>query len=126
MVKYFRDFQTLLQKISDYLPDKIKWWDEEEFGIRFLNIRKCSSSKKVNHFRSSSIKAEKELVKDCWQKCLDNRDKSIPAYKIIVSNRDVLLQETLDFFLVNRLLRMFQINLAIIYQIQHLIVTPQT
>ena len=64
---------------------------------RFIDISKCSSSKKVNHFRSSSIKAEEELLKDFWQKYLDNRDKLIPAYKIIVNNKHVLLK-TLDFF----------------------------
>ena len=94
---YFRDFETLLQNISDYLLAKAKWWVEEEFGVRFLDISKCSSSKKVNRFRSSSIKAEEELLKDCWQKCLDNRDKLILAYQIIVNNKDVLLK-TLDFF----------------------------
>ena len=69
--------------------DTTKWWVEEEFVIRFLDISKCSSSKKVIHFRSFSIKAEEELLKDCWQKCLDNRNKLIPAYKIIedVSNK---------------------------------------
>ena len=97
MKKYFSDFQTLLQNISDYLLDKTKWWVEEEFGIRFLNISKCSNSKKVNHFRSSSIKAEEEFLKDCWQKCLDNKGKLIRAYKITLNDRDVLLK-TMDFF----------------------------
>ena len=84
--------------MDDYLLDKTKWWVEEQFGIKFLDISKCSGSKKVNHFRSSSIKDEEKLLKDCWRNCLDNRDKLIPAYKIIVNNKDVLLQKTLDKF----------------------------
>ena len=47
---------------------------------------------KAKHFRSSSIKAEEELLKDCRQKCLDNRDKLIPAYYIIVKKKDALLK----------------------------------
>ena len=46
MKKYVRDFQILRQNISDHLLDKTKWWVEEEFGIKFLDILKCSSSKK--------------------------------------------------------------------------------
>ena len=42
----FRDFQTLLQNIPDYLLVKAKWWVEKEFGVGFLNIPKCHNFKK--------------------------------------------------------------------------------
>ena len=59
----FRDFQTLLQNISDYLLVKTKCWVEKEFGAGFLNIPKCQNFKNASNFCSSSIKAEEELLK---------------------------------------------------------------
>ena len=59
----------------------------EEFAAKFLDISKCSSSRKVNHFYSP-FNAEKELLKDCYEKFLDGGDKLILASKIVVNNKD--------------------------------------
>lgn len=59
----FRDLQTLLQYISDYLLVKTKCWIEKEFVVGFLNIPECQNFKNVSNFYSSSTKAEEKLLK---------------------------------------------------------------
>ena len=66
--RYFRDYQTLLENIADYLIDDTKWWVEENSGVKFLDLSNISHTKKLHHFRSSSIKAEEGFVKNCWKK----------------------------------------------------------
>ena len=64
--RYFRDYQTLLENIADYLIDDTKWWVEEDSGVKFLDLSNISHTKELHHFRSSSIKTEEDFAKNCW------------------------------------------------------------
>ena len=68
--KYFRDYQILLENIADYLIDETQWWDEEESGVKFLDLSEIMFSKQLHHFRSSTIKVEDDFTNSCWEKCL--------------------------------------------------------
>ena len=75
--RYFREYQTLLENIADS-----------------SNI---NHTKGLHHFRSSSIKAEENFVKNCWKKCLD-KTNLIPACKVVISDEEMFL-DTLHFFM---------------------------
>ena len=70
----------MLENTADYLVDDTKWWVEEDSGVKFLDSSNISHTKKLHHFRSSSIKVEEDFVKICWEKCLD-KTNLIPHIK---------------------------------------------
>ena len=86
----------MLENIADYLIDDTKRWVEKDSGVKFLDLSNISHTKKFHHFRSSSIKAEEEFVKNCWKKCLD-KTNLIPAYKIVINDEEMFL-DTLHYF----------------------------
>ena len=88
--RYFRDYQTLLENIADYLIDDTKWWVEEDSGVKFLDLSNISHTKKLHHFCFSSIKAEDDFVKKCWKKYLD-KSNLIPAYKVVINDEKMFL-----------------------------------
>ena len=59
---YPYEYQSHLERISDYLLDQIKWWEETDHGVMFYDIEKNQkiegSKLKMHHFRSYSIKGE--------------------------------------------------------------------
>ena len=94
--RYFRDCQTLLENIADYLADGTKCWVEEDSGVKFLDLSNISHTKKLHHFCFSSIKAEDVFVKKCWKKYLD-KSNLIPAYKVVINDEEMFL-DTLHHF----------------------------
>ena len=88
--RYFRDCQTLLENIADYLADGTKCWVEEDSGVKFLDLSNISHTKKLHHFCFSSIKAEDDFVKKCWKKYLD-KSNLIPAYKVVINDEKMFL-----------------------------------
>ena len=59
---YPYEYQSHLERISDYLLDLIKWWEETDHGVMFYDIennQKIEASKlKMHHSRPYSIKEE--------------------------------------------------------------------
>ena len=59
----------------------------------------------MHHFRSSTIKDERDYLVNCWEKCLKTMHQLIPAYKIKVcdsnSNMKIVKLTTLEYFRIN-------------------------
>ena len=83
--KYPWEYQALLEKIADYLEDGL-FWIEVENGVLFNDITPVDSDKKIHHFRRYTVCDELQYVAICWQNCLKNFDKLIPAFKIKVQD----------------------------------------
>ena len=82
--KYQRDFQTHLERIADYLMIGGMYWIETKNGIKFFDVTEVESCKLKHHIRSFTIKKEIHYLKDCWSICLADKDRLIPAFKIVV------------------------------------------
>ena len=84
--KHADDWAAHLKLIPDFLkPGEGVWWKEMEDHVEFFdgpeeaNFRQEGPN--LHHFRSSSIAMEHELLKICWEKCLQDKVK-IPATKM--------------------------------------------
>ena len=86
----------MLENIADYLIHDTKCWIEENSGVKFPDLSKISHTKKPHHFHSSSTKAEEDLVKNCWKKCLD-KTNLMPAYEVVINDEKFFL-DTLHYF----------------------------
>ena len=96
--KYHQDYQVLLENISDYLIEGCgSWWSETETGVEFYDKSNNNVKKKLHHFRSSNLRAEERAIQKCWEECLENKNKLIPAFKIKVNGAEEILN-TLTFF----------------------------
>ena len=66
---YHHEYQSLLEGISDYLLDQIKWWEEPDHGVMFYDIENNQTSEaiklKMYHFWSYSLKEEWERTRNC-------------------------------------------------------------
>lgn len=94
------DWQALLEtRIADFLllgPGV--WWRENEFGIEFFDhdgkSSSLSSQPKLHHFRSSNFSKEEIYLKDCWQKCINDKVIiPIDILKIDDENGNVYLEK---------------------------------
>ena len=83
--KYPWEYQALLEKIADYLEDGL-FWIEVENSVLFNDITPVDSDMKIHHFRRYTVCDELQYVAICWQNCLKNFDKLIPAFKIKVED----------------------------------------
>ena len=101
--KYPFEYQALLEKIADYLEDGL-FWIEVENGVLFNDITPVDSDKKIHHFRKYTVCDELQYVAICWQNCLKNCDKLIPAFKIKVEdvecNLSIVYPKTLKHYTV--------------------------
>ena len=76
------EYQTHLGCISDYLLDKVSWWEETKTGLMFYdadNRRNAESTLQLYHFRSSTLKNGMDMLQQCWYKCTTIYRSSIPA-----------------------------------------------
>ena len=82
---YLYECQSHLERISDYLLDQIKWWEETDHGVMFYDIENNQTNEatklKIHHFRSYSLKEEWERTRKLWEKCISSKDL-IPAKKM--------------------------------------------
>ncbi|XP_066928359.1 uncharacterized protein [Clytia hemisphaerica] len=89
--KHERDYQTHLERIADYLLFGNLYWIKTNNGIKFFDITKINSKKLKHHFRSFTIKQEIQYLKECWSNCLKDRDRLIPAFKVIIETKGKLV-----------------------------------
>ena len=87
---------TLCDRTISFTWIKRYFRDEEDSGFKFLDLSNISHTKKLHHFRSSSIKAGEDFVKNFWKKCLD-KTNLIPAYKVVINDKEMFL-DTLHYF----------------------------
>ena len=78
-------YQSFLQCYADFLLEEKIWWVEENDGVRFQDMSKTETKLQKHHFRSSNIQREQQHVQECWQKCLLQKNKLIPAFKLKVN-----------------------------------------
>ena len=85
ITQFSSEYQTHLDCISDYLLDKVSWWEEAKTGVMFCDVDNCRNEKstlQLHHFRSSTLKNEMEMLRQCWDKCTTIYRSSIPAKSI--------------------------------------------
>ena len=77
-------YQRLLQKMANCLVDERKWWREGEKGVECFDKETPNgeSFKQLHHFRSTSISNERLYMNKCWEECLKDKNRLIPAYKL--------------------------------------------
>ena len=101
--KYFSEYQSLLEQQADFLLETKVWWKEDEGGIVFLDHSDApkESNLKPHHWRSYSIKDEKQYLSECWESCKLDMHNLIPAYKIkicISGEYQIVKLDTLEYF----------------------------
>ena len=85
--KHYSCYQALLEQIADYLICDTKCWKETAMGILFLdNEANKNLNIKIHNFRSSTIEDVNNYLRRCWNKCLENPNTLIPAFKIKMLN----------------------------------------
>ena len=97
--KFFTQFQRLLERQADYLlQGPGVWWREVETGVEFFDHELAeNTAKKLHHFRSSTLKSESEFLTNCWQKCLNDKNVLIPAWKIKEDQTPIILTTLAHF-----------------------------
>ena len=85
--KHYSCYQALLEQIAEYLICDTKCWKETTMGILFLdNEANKNLNIKIHNFRSSTIEDVNNYLRRCWNKCLENPNTLIPAFKIKMLN----------------------------------------
>ena len=82
ITQFSSEYQTHLECISDYLLDKVSWWEETKTGVMFCDVDNCRNEEntlQLHHFRSSTLKNEMDMLQQCWDKCTTVYRSSIPA-----------------------------------------------
>ena len=106
--KFIRDnkwvYQSHLERIADFLLEG-NTWEERENGVEFLDFQNESlKGKRVNHFRNREISHGIIFLKECWELCLKNPNRFIPAKVIKIEtddNIEILELTTLKHFTKN-------------------------
>ena len=80
-------YQSHLEKIADFLVEGTNWIETEN-GIEFYDYHFHNLPKKPHHFRSYSISEEINYVNNCWKKCLEKANETIPAISIKVEENN--------------------------------------
>ena len=88
--KHFDDWQSHLQRISDFLIfGENMWWEKNDFGVEFFDVPdnqpKLVYHPKIHHFRSSNISTVTRMLKDHWSTILKN-NTPIPTHKFLISD----------------------------------------
>ena len=90
--KFIRDnkwvYQSHIEQIADFLLE-VNTWEEQENGVEFSNFQNESlKGKRVHHFRNREISHETIYLKECWEPCLKNPNRFIPAKVIKIETDD--------------------------------------
>ena len=105
--RYPFEFQCLLQRQADFLLEEHLWWTAGDDGVVFKDVTDFpgNSSLSMHHFRSRTIKDERDYLVNCWKECLKAMHQLIPAYKIKVcdsnNNMETVKLTTLEYFRTN-------------------------
>ena len=105
--RYPLEFQCLLQRQADFLLEEHLWWTAGDDGVVFNDVTDFpdNSSLSMHHFRSRTIKDERDYLVNCWEECLKAMHQLIPAYKIKVcdsnNNMEIVKLTTLEYFQTN-------------------------
>ena len=91
-------YQRLLERQADYLLENNMWWREVDSGVEFFDTSIVKSMKQLHHFRSTTLKNENLYLKECWNKCLDEKNKLIPAFKLKLPGNNIVYLKTLHSF----------------------------
>ena len=59
---YAFQYQSMLNRIADYLLNEKKWWEENTNGVVFYDIDNNEHEKIIHHFRSSTLKEESKYL----------------------------------------------------------------
>ena len=87
MEKHFSCYQALLEQIADYLICDTKWWKETATDILFLDHETNKNLNiKIHNFNSSTIEVVNNYLRRCLNKCLENPNILIPAFKTKMLN----------------------------------------
>ena len=78
------DWQSHLERISDFLIFENKWWKKTNFGIEFFDFvdgpKNRDQHPKVHHFRSSSISSIADELEEHWN-CIVKKQICIPTHE---------------------------------------------
>ena len=96
-LKNSSQFQRLLERQADYLLEPNTWWREVDSGVEFFDTNTVLSTKKLHHFRSTTLKADSIYLQECWTLCLLEKNKLIPTFKLKLPEKVVYLS-TLNHF----------------------------
>ena len=85
------DWQSHLERISDFLVFGNFWWRKTDFGIEFFDYdnepRNVDFQPKMHHFRSSSVTSIAKELQDNWSFIVNNQI-CIPSHVILMGNGD--------------------------------------
>ena len=107
MKTYPWQYQAVLEKNGDFLVFE-NCWIEVAGGVEFYDVTLMHSpNKSPHHFRSFSGESEMAYVRDCWNICLKDAHRLIPACKIKIETEneghtkiEVIELKTLQYFQV--------------------------
>ena len=105
--RYLFEFQCLLQRQADFLLGEHLWWTSGDDGVVFEDITDfpAISSLLMHHFRSRTIKDERDYLVSRWEECLKAMHQLIPANKIKVcdsnNKMEIVKLTTLEYFRIN-------------------------
>ena len=96
------DWQSHLERISDFLVIECAWWQKTPLGIEFFDVEAPNSIQqpKVHHFRSASIKDVIHDLKSHWNEIVDSK-KCIPLHELWTGGENEPARVTKTQFLEN-------------------------
>ena len=101
------DWQSHLERISDFLSLGNVWWQKTEFGIEFFDYSNVPENRdqhpKVHHFRSSNISSITLKLKKHWDYIVDN-NIFIPTHVILEGDENEKVQYRPTSFLDDQII----------------------
>ena len=76
IMKYNREWQAHLQRISDFLVEKEGvWWSQNDQYVEFHDVTNVpeNSGPQLHHFRSSCLEREELVLDELWKECIDKK-----------------------------------------------------
>ena len=96
------DWQSHMERISDFLIFENKWWEKTEFGIEFFDFTNEPENRELypnlHHFRSSNISAITSQLEKQWKFIIEN-NIGIPTHEILLGNEDEIVRYVSTSFL---------------------------
>ena len=86
ITQFSSEYRIHLECISDYLLHKVSWLEEIKIGVLFYDAHNCrneESTLQLHHFRSSTLKNEMDMLRQCWDKCTTVCRYSSKIYKAL-------------------------------------------